>query len=132
MHVSQFKQYEAINTISLISMYCCVYDVPITEVGIPSVRSKISGVKLYSVFQSIQHKWLESVTSRSWSTDEFIRLSFQVAKWIEESPEVCDEESEWEYFWATMWKRGAEWVLGLRTVIEDADRSRISDTFGSE
>jgi hypothetical protein len=124
MHISQLKQYEVYTAISVITMYCKVYNVPTKEVPRPSLQhrtsgqDKISGVQLQSTFHFIQHKWLESVTSHPWSTDEFIRLSFQVAEWIEESPEVCEEESEWEYFWATMWKRGAEWVLGLRTVIE--------------
>jgi hypothetical protein len=99
-------------------MYCKVYDVPTEKVVLPSLQHKISGVQLQSTFHFIQHKWLESVTSRSWSTDEFIRLNFQVAKWIEESPEVCEENSEYEVWWATMWKRGAEWVLGLRRLSE--------------
>jgi hypothetical protein len=102
MTISQFREYEPIQAVSLISMYCSIYGVSITEITIPSIRHKIYGVKLHSVFQTIQHKWLEQATGRLWTTDEFIELCFSVSRWIEESPETC--------------KGDTEWVLGMRSI----------------
>jgi|GEM_PF-4509601 len=118
MKIQMLRQYDALQTISVISMYGKVYNVSLTKIELPAVRTKISGVKVQAICQDIQHKWLESATCRTWSTDDFIQLSFQITNWIESCPEVCENEASWEYWWASLWKRGAQDILRLRTIEE--------------
>ncbi len=113
MNVSQFQHYEPSNTVNLISMYCAVYEVSITEIELFSVRAKVPGIKLQAIFQTIQHKYLEAATARPWTADEFIALHLTIKDWVEQSPESCDNVANWEYWWACQWKRAADRLLGL-------------------
>lgn len=109
------QELKPINTISLISMYCCIYEIPITDIGIPSsVLNKLPESQLESVFHEVQIQWLENATGRSWSSEEFFDLALQISDWIDELPqELCESRADFERFWATSWKRGAQRLLRL-------------------
>lgn len=114
-----FREVTPEELINLVSAYCSIYSVPIAELVLPSVRNKIPGTKLHAVLQSIQSQWISTVLGRPCSADAFIDLAFAVSDWLEQSPEDCPNDADYDIWWAMQWKRAAEMMLGLKAVISE-------------
>ena len=117
-----FREITPEELINLVSAYCSIYNVPITELVLPSVRNKIPGTKLHAVLQSIQSQWVSTVLGHPCSADAFISLAFAISDWIEQLPEDegCGKDSDYDIWWAMQWKRAAEMMLGLNIKKEAA------------
>lgn len=104
-----------IEFIGIVTNYANVFGVSINCLSFPQLSERIPNIKLTSTLQSVQLKWLEQVTGRMWDGREFYELYWQVESWIDNQPESCSEDANYIVWQGQMWKRGAEYLLGLRS-----------------
>ena len=104
----------------IVVAYANLFNVSINDILLPDgINSPtIAKIKLTSTLQSIQLKWLEQTTGRIWDGGEFHELYWQVESWIDSQPESCPDQVNYIVWQGQMWKRGAEYLLGLRLIGE--------------
>lgn len=111
MFGNMFKKISPEEFMTISSQVCHLYSINISDINMPEVPGH--GASLPIVTIRIQHKWLETITCDRWEEERYWEFHKKVHTWIDNSAERCPTGENYHVWFTTMWKRGAEALLGL-------------------